>query len=93
MFQEDFFAVCIEFAPPPTGLKQIKQLAKGGSKRPKDKDARAKGPLGDVGETVAATAPVEGGRQDKVLHGDFGDEGTGRWRASLAESGKVSLFS
>lgn len=82
--------MCIEFAPPPAGLKQLKQLAKGGIKRPKDKDARGKGPLGESGGTVAPTTAMEGGRLEKVLHGDFGDEGTGRWRSSLAESGKVS---
>ena len=97
--QSDFFAVCIELAPPPTAeLKAAsKKLAKGGgaakSSSTKKKDAAAR----EVGGTATGkVAAVEGGNLgERVIHGDFDGEGEGRkgrWRACLAESGKVGLF-
>lgn len=80
----------MEFAPPPLALKARKPLPKGGVKRSrKDKDPSVEEPLSDVGQSTSEGALGEGG-EERALHGDAGHDGKGRWRASLAENGKVS---
>ncbi|CBN76003.1 conserved unknown protein [Ectocarpus siliculosus] len=90
----EFFAVCIEFAPPPTAeLKAAsKKVAKGGGgKRSSRKGTVAAAPGLEGGAADSTAAGRGGGIGEKVHHGDFGsgDGREGRWRACLAESGKV----
>eukprot|EP00752_Nemacystus_decipiens_P005308 g4815.t1 len=92
----DFFAACIEFAPPPTAeLKAAgKELAKGGTAKPSSKKDGARGvatPAATAPTTESAEAAGERNLGEKVRHEDFSvkDGRKGRWRACLAESGKV----
>lgn len=91
--------MCIEFAPPPTAeLKAAsKKAAKGGgSKRSTRKGTVVAAAPGLEGGAADLTAAGKGGGiGEKVHHGDFGsgDGREGRWRACLAESGKVGFDS
>lgn len=90
--------MCIEFAPPPTAeLKAAsKKAAKGGGgKRSSRKGTVAAAPGLEGGAADLTTAGKGGGIGEKVHHGDFGsgDGREGRWRACLAESGKVGFDS
>lgn len=92
--QSDFFAACIELAPPPTAeLKAAgKKMAKGGAGKLSSKKGGARG----VGGTAAENASAAIGERrigDKVQHEDFAGENgrKGRWRSCLAESGKVGF--
>lgn len=87
--QEDFFAVCLEFGPPPPQLKTNKQPKAGGKMSMKGASPCAEGSLEDLGASSSDRAIVGQGGLERVQHGDFGEDGNGRWRASLAESGKV----
>lgn len=94
--QSEFFAVCIEFAPPPTAeLKAAgKKLAKRGAGKPSSKKNGARG-VGVATTAASESAAAVGARDlgEKVHHGDYGDKDGrgGRWRACLAESGKVGF--
>ncbi|CAM9832338.1 unnamed protein product [Pylaiella littoralis] len=91
----EFFAVCIELAPPPAaGFKAAagsKKLLKGGgaSRLSAKEKGAARGVRGTADDVLAAAEG--GGLVEKVQHGDYGggDGKNGRWRACLAESGKV----
>lgn len=96
--QSEFFAVCIELAPPPAaGFKAAagsKKLLKGGgaSRSSAKEKGAARGVRGTADDVLAAAEG--GGLVEKVQHGDYGggDGKNGRWRACLAESGKVGWF-
>eukprot|EP00903_Cladosiphon_okamuranus_P008796 g8425.t1 len=95
----EFFAVCIEFAPPPTAeLKAAgKKLAKGGGTKTSSKRDGVRGVANTTTAAAVAESVAGGGARshlvEKVHHGDFTfsdkDGRKGRWRACLAESGKV----
>lgn len=84
--QEDFFACCMEFAPPPPELKMVEKSLQESTKRGRKgkKNAAVNTPEVSTGSDEPNGVVVE-----RVAHGDLGDEKQGRWRASLAESGKV----
>ena len=71
-----------------------KKLAKGGPAKPSSKKIHGARGAG-VATTAAESAGAAGERNlaEKVHHGDFrGQDGKeGRWRACLAESGKVGF--
>lgn len=96
--QVEFFAVCIEFAPPPTAeLKAAgKKLAKGNATKPSSKQDGARGVATTTADAAAESVAAGGERShldEKVHHGDFGGKAgrKGIWRACLAESGKVGF--
>ena len=81
-----------EFAPPPPELKGSKHLpkGKGGAVRNRNGKAIPTKTRLEVPEEGASErmAVGEGGRV-KAEHEDVGQDLKGRWRACLAESGKV----
>lgn len=76
--------MCIEFAPPPPELGAAIQLTDAERSQGKPKSP----PAGASFVNLARGTPAE-----RIQHGDFGETGNGRWRASLAESGKVGSSS
>lgn len=99
---EDFFAVCMEFAPPPP---ELKGKGKGNNRLSKGKDGAVRNrnvkgiPTKDQqvqqleeeksASERAAMAVGGSGLEKKAEHEDVGEGMRGRWRACLAESGKA----
>lgn len=88
--------MCIELAPPPVAAWKAaagsKKLPKGGGavrSSSKEKEGVARGVRGTADEDLEGVG--RGDLGEKVQHGDYGggDSNEGRWRACLAESGKV----
>ena len=85
----------MEFAPPPPELKAsnaVKQVSKGGDRRNrKGKTVPTKAPLGVPQEGASEGQVVGEVGRERFEHEDIGEDFKGRWRACLAESGKVGL--
>ena len=50
---------------------------------------KAQGKLRSPATGTSSVSLGSGTPAERIQHGDFGEAGNGRWRASLAESGKV----
>lgn len=76
-FQEALFGGCIDFGLPPPAIMNLK--ASPGGKR--------------GNKTTSMDRPTEAlpATRSKVMDPDLGEDNKGRWRASLAESGKVRV--
>lgn len=78
-----FFQACLDFAPPPAAFGARGKLASHGQ-REGTSTQRGKGAVDmKLHESIASDSSV-------FSDGDLGVDGKGRWRASLAESGRVS---